>query len=697
MANTAIRLSMDASELRSGASSAAEEIKNLNEAMKEASFQGDWGQVATLSKAMDNLQQYRNGVSREAANAAREQKQAQASGLAANVENAANTGSGMVQTWARGDPSSAAVQGLKGGGGVLKSLGGMLGGGVGTLLSGLGIASIVTGAIGAGMNALSEQYEQILPDADKLNALWGSNVAGNDYKKNSDQALNYYSRAVNYAAGTGMETTEFMQHAAGMAKYGVGAERSMTLARDQANWANFTGGNLELFQQIAGMSERYGRNGENAIQKAYAGAQLTGLAKGQTDEFLSSMLRVMQEGIQKGFTRSAEEISANANMLYKLSGNSKMWQGENGMNRLSGMNSAIANATSLQTTNDVIMYSVANKLDAGKYLGNSATGGFTDTMRILEKGVSADMLKGIFSEVGKLDSSPDEIISRFKNMFNTTYTEAADIYTMYKNSGNYSEGDWKKFAEQVTNMNVDHKAESDRTKLQDNVNIVKENVVKIGSKMADIKVGALSHISTGVDKLVNHFIKDENGKMARESVKGLFGNRMLHEERKAAAKAEENLLKGLESTDPNVRLATQQSLTMLQSLSPEAQRLIDETNFANKIDFSNPKEIEKLKKFESLTPDANGNYAGLISDMYIKASSKLNGFYTKPAEMDRLSKDLTAAQQGTKTEEAGYVSQEEFYKLVNGLSELIDKANKRYEKENPSASANTFNITAIMP
>lgn len=696
MANTAIRLSMDASELKSGASSAAEEIKKLNEAMKEASSQGDWGQVATLSKAMDNLQQYRNGVSREAANAAREQKQAQASGLAANVENAANTGSGMVQTWARGDPSSAAVQGLKGGGGVLKSLGGMLGGGVGSLLSGLGIASIVTGAIGAGMNALSEQYEQILPDADKLNALWGSNVAGNDYKKNSDQALNYYSRAVNYAAGTGMETTEFMQHAAGMAKYGVGAERSMTLARDQANWANFTGGSLDLFQQISGLSERYGRNGENAIQKAYAGAQLTGLAKGQTDEFLSSMLRVMQEGIAKGFTRSAEEISANANMLYKLSGNSKMWQGENGMNRLSGMNSAIANATSLQTTNDVIMYSVANKLDAGKYLGNSATGGFTDTMRILEKGVSADMLKGIFSEVGKLDSSPDEIISRFKNMFNTTYTEAADIYTMYQNSGNYSEGDWKKFAEQVTNMNVDHKAESDRTKLQDNVNIVKENVVKIGSKMADIKVGALSHISTGVDKLVNHFIKDENGKMARESVKGLFGNRMLATERKAAAKAEENLLKGLESTDPNVRLATQQSLTMLQSLSPEAQRLIDETNFANKIDFSNSNEIEQLKKFEAFTPDASGNYAGLADSMRVMAGKKL-GEYMEDSEMAALIKDINKAKKETKTEEAGYISQEEFYKIMRTLSEFIEKANVRHENANPGASANTFNITAIMP
>jgi len=595
-----------------------------------------------------------------------------------------------------GDPSSAAVQGLKGGGGVLKSLGGMLGGGLGSLLSGIGIASIVTGAIGAGMNALSEQYEQILPDADKLNALWGSNVAGNDYKKNSDQALNYYSRAVNYAAGTGMETTEFMQHAAGMAKYGLGAERSMTLARDQANWANFTGGSLDLFQQISGLSERYGRNGENALQKAYAGAQLTGLQKGQTDEFLSSMLRVMQEGIQKGFVRSTEEISANANMLYKLSGESKMWQGETGMNRLSGMNNAIANATSLQTTNDVIMYSVANKLDAGKYLGNTATGGFTDTMRILERGVSADMLKGIFSEVGKLDSSPDEIISRFKNMFNTTYTEAADIYTMYQNSGNYTESDWKKIADQVTNMNVDHKAESDRTKLQDNVNIVKENIVKIGSKMADIKVGALSHISTGVDKLVNHFIKDENGKMARDGVKGLFGDRILHEERKAATKAEESLRKGLESTDPNVRLATTQAITTLQSLSPEAQRLIDETNFANKIDFSNPNEIEQLKKFEAFTPDASGNYAGLADSMRVMAGKKL-GEYMEDSEMAALVKDINKAKKETKTEEAGYISQEEFYKIMRTLSEFIEKANVRHEIYNPGASANTFNITAIMP
>jgi hypothetical protein len=682
---------MDASELKAGASSAAEEIKKLNEAMKEASSQGDWGQVATLSKAMDNLQSYRQGVAREANQAAREQQQS--GGGMGGLVSAANTGSSMVQTMARGDPSGAVLSGLKGGGSLLSKAGGALSGTLGSVLGVIGGTALVGAAIGAGMNALSEQYEQVMPDMDKLNSIWGDNVAQNSYKKNSDQGLQFYSRAVDYAAGTGMETTEFMQHAAGMAKYGLGSEKSMQLARDQANWANFTGGSLDLFQQISGLSERYGRNGENALQKAYAGAQLTNLTKGQTDEFLSSMLRVMQEGIQKGFTRSAEEISANANMLYKLSGNSAMWQGENGMNRLSGMNNAIANATSLQTTNDVIMYSVANKLDAGKYLGNTATGGFTDTMRILERGVSADMLKGIFSEVGKLDSSPDEIISRFKNMFNTTYTEAADIYTMYKNSDNYTESDWKKFADQVTNMNVDHKAESDRTKLQDNVNTMKEAVVKIGSKMADLKVGALSSISTGVDKLVNHFLKDENNKMAQSSIKGLFGDRVLYEERKAAANAEAKIKANLESKDPEVRLATHEALANLNAMSPETRDILDRTNLPNKIDWSNLDEVNKLAKVD-FSPDENGNYSRLAGDLYTNVYSKFNK--TSQDELKDLFSTYQAAKKETRKEEAGFVSQEEFIKFFNALQKVLDSANKS-ANDNPQSSANTFNITAIMP
>ena len=346
MANTSIKMSMDVSDLKEGASSAAAEIKRLTEAMKEASQAGDWGQVATLSKAMDNLQSYRRDVTREANAAAVEQ---QHNALMPSIVNAGNAGSTAIQNLARGNYAGSAISAVRGTGSAMGALGKAVGGIAGGALSVLASAGLLTGAGLAAGNALSEQYEAQMPAMDMLNALWGRNIAGNSYSQNSKQGLDFYLQAQRSAAGTGLSTADFMQNAANFARYGAGSSRSMALARDAAQWANYTGGNMELFQQIAGLSERYGRGGESALQAAYAGAKATGLGKGQTDEFLQSMLRVMEEGISQGFTRGAEEISANADMLYKLSGGSTMWSGEQGMNRMGRMNSAIANATSLST------------------------------------------------------------------------------------------------------------------------------------------------------------------------------------------------------------------------------------------------------------------------------------------------------------------------------------------------------------
>jgi hypothetical protein len=86
------------------------------------------------------------------------------------------------------------------------------------------------------------------------------------------------------------------------------------------------------------------------------------MGKGQFTEFLNSIGRIMEESISKGFTKSTEEIAGNMQMLYKLSGSSPLWQGEQGAQRLSQMNAGISNATNLQTTGDVISYSAAKQL-----------------------------------------------------------------------------------------------------------------------------------------------------------------------------------------------------------------------------------------------------------------------------------------------------------------------------------------------
>ena len=74
------------------------------------------------------------------------------------------------------------------------------------------------------------------------------------------------------------------------------------------------------------------------------------------------MSRILEEGIAKGFVKSSEQIAGNMAMLYKLSGGSALWQGQQGANRLSQMDNAIANATNLQTVEDVISFGVVRDI-----------------------------------------------------------------------------------------------------------------------------------------------------------------------------------------------------------------------------------------------------------------------------------------------------------------------------------------------
>jgi hypothetical protein len=86
------------------------------------------------------------------------------------------------------------------------------------------------------------------------------------------------------------------------------------------------------------------------------------MGKGQFDEFLTSMQRIMEDGIEKGFVRGANEIAGNMSMLSKLSGGNALWTGEQGAKRLGQMNDAMYNATSLRTIEDKISFSAVDRM-----------------------------------------------------------------------------------------------------------------------------------------------------------------------------------------------------------------------------------------------------------------------------------------------------------------------------------------------
>jgi hypothetical protein len=188
-------------------------------------------------------------------------------------------------------------------------------------------------------------------------------------------------------------------------------------------------------------------------------------------------------------------------MLYRLSGDSPLWQGEQGAKRLSQMNSAISNATNLQSVEDVISYSAARDIfqrmdqqgarelleGADGKKGGVYTGTYVDAMQLLERGVSPELLKGQWSAVRGLEgNNTAAVIERFMQMYGLNYQGAAQVWSMYRNSMDSESGDWndffdpEKFAEKIKDIQGSKDYRSDSATIQDILNDMNLNLVNIG-------------------------------------------------------------------------------------------------------------------------------------------------------------------------------------------------------------------------
>jgi hypothetical protein len=108
------------------------------------------------------------------------------------------------------------------------------------------------------------------------------------------------------------------------------------------------------------------------------------MSPGQYNEYLRAMQRVMEDGISKGFLRSSDQVAQNLTMLSQMTGNSPLWQGENGARRLMDMNAGLEATTGLKSSSDILVYRAAQQI-AEKYgLGDS----YVDILKIQEQGIS---------------------------------------------------------------------------------------------------------------------------------------------------------------------------------------------------------------------------------------------------------------------------------------------------------------------
>ena len=589
------RIIIDASQAKTQVDELSRLIVTLNEELAKATEEKDWKSVAVLTKAIDSASSGRGTIAQQARQSQAQEQAQQAregvfggQGMWVLQQSLNQITHGILSAWdaaltaakqrASGDYTGAAVtQNRATGEAWGQGLGTAAGVGIGALLMPLlgpmaiPLAAGLVGEIGKFLGgidakkmeenlAYSAQYKNALPGIDTLNQLYGGAINQKPEEENNQHGLDLRGTATGAARGTGLDTERFIEATGQTATYGIqDATQAMNMTRTQALWSRFTGADMGTIQKFAGQAYRYGGE-RDAASVAYGGLKAQDMGKGQFSEFMHSIERAMSEGISKGFVKSTEEIAGNMQMLYKLSGDSALWQGEQGAQRLSQMNMAISSATNLQSVEDVISYSAARDLlgsgadrnakflnltggnisegnanfratadggnnimgsvrqgqrveilgNEGDYFrvnnggregyvhktmfnnsGNIYTGTYADVMQILERGLSADLLKGQWSAVRQLDGDNNAAtIERFKEMYGLNYTGASQVWGMYQNawdeSLNDGKGGWKEgfsaeqYETQIKKLQETPGYQSDSQKLQDILNDLRTNGIKAG-------------------------------------------------------------------------------------------------------------------------------------------------------------------------------------------------------------------------
>ncbi len=352
----------------------------------------------------------------------------------------ANLYNGYRQNMANGNYAGADAAMMGGMGSSLMGLSGslMMIPGIGPIL---GILSMLVGgglSIGASNreadNAEADAYARKIAPAHRLNRLFGD---GSEAENNAN-AFSLYKAAREKAAGTGLSTGDFLEAMATAAGYNRNRAETLEDTRNAALFSNSSGVDLGLTQRLIGTARNYGDK-EDVLKYVDQARAWSGMGREWDNEFIESVTRAMEEGISKGFVRSAEDAAGTLAMFTRLSGQDPLWTGKQGQDRISRMQNGIAGATAMQSVEDVMTFQAARNIlgteEGRKLLGDDYVQGadWINEELLMERAPGAlmvEMMKNLNSyESG---GSADSAITRIKNMFHLSSTsEAAKLYRMH--------------------------------------------------------------------------------------------------------------------------------------------------------------------------------------------------------------------------------------------------------------------------
>ena len=450
----------------------------------------------------------------------------------------ANSGSGMVQSFANGNTNGVILGGVNTIANTSNNLSKMAdSAGLEGLAKGLvagGVAAAIAGAAIKGVDALSDKFVEAMPTIYSTGRSFGSM---------SDKfSVSAYHELNKYNTGTGLDVDTFQGIAQSLRKQGVGNGLSQAdqvslvgnIAKTTSRWAYATGGDAGQYANLAAMMSRYGgsKNVERDFDYLMAAGKASGLNETQLPEFLDGIQKVMEDGIAKGFERSATDVADTLLMFSKMSGNNAFWQGNQGAKLLNQANSGLSNATSMSKTADILAYraisDVYNSPEAQSeqlkdlYLSD---GGYVNKMMLLEQGLNKDNFGAIMGSIASSTTSTEGQIERIRQMFGLNYSGASRMLKLYENRGKeVSEKDILDITEAPDYKNKE-------LQNQQNINKIKDTVVRIGEGAASVKIAGMELVSNNIQKITNKILGDNLESEKTVAAKKEFSEKSVEEKR----------------------------------------------------------------------------------------------------------------------------------------------------------------------
>lgn len=435
-----------------------------------------------------------------------------------------NTGSNMIQGAANGNVGGSLISGVSGMSSTVNNLsqmanvsemtnlakGLMVGGGV--LMAG---AAVLKGG-----KALADAYKDAMPTIFDTGKAFGTT--------DSDMSMALYKDVNKFNNGTNLDNAAFNSLVVNLRKQGIGndlvspfaqAAEAGRIAETTAQWAYKTGGDVNQFANLAGIMSRYGgsTNVADDFNHLVSAGYASGLNDSQIPEFLSGIQKVMEDGIAKGFSRSATEVADTMLMFSKLSGNNAFWQGEQGAKLINQASAGLAGATAMSKTTDLIAFGAISRAFSTPELMKEALGNnkdlymggssYVNEMMILEQGLNKGNFDVLMGGIYGSTADDKQRVERIRSTFGLNYTGARRVQNLYDKYQN-KEYD-ANFEKELSAITDSPENQNDETAYRKSVNKIAEALQTMGQPVFNLELKAMDGIATDVSKIANFLVKPE--------------------------------------------------------------------------------------------------------------------------------------------------------------------------------------------